>query len=82
MSNILPTILWRGMLLLMMSAFSIDEGSLVGILGASGSGKTTLLNLMSGIETTCGTVKINGWMLSKTVQLLREFLVMFLRMIC
>lgn len=42
-------------------SFSIDEGSLVGILGASGSGKTTLLNLLSGIEKpTMGTVKING----------------------
>jgi ABC-type multidrug transport system ATPase subunit len=42
-------------------SFSIDEGSLVGILGASGSGKTTLLNLLSGIEKPAtGTVKING----------------------
>ncbi|MBN1107841.1 MAG: ATP-binding cassette domain-containing protein [Bacteroidales bacterium] len=42
-------------------SFSIDEGSLVGILGASGSGKTTLLNLLSGIEKpSSGTVKING----------------------
>ncbi|HPF01714.1 MAG TPA: ATP-binding cassette domain-containing protein [Bacteroidales bacterium] len=42
-------------------SFSIDEGSLVGILGASGSGKTTLLNLLSGIEKpTSGSVKING----------------------
>ncbi len=42
-------------------SFSIDEGSLVGILGASGSGKTTLLNLLSGIEKpSAGTVKING----------------------
>jgi ABC transport system ATP-binding/permease protein len=41
--------------------FSIDEGRLVGIMGASGSGKTTLLNLMSGIQKpTSGTVNING----------------------
>lgn len=41
--------------------FSIEEGKLIGILGASGSGKTTLLNLMSGIQKpTSGTVKING----------------------
>jgi len=41
--------------------FSIDEGSLVGILGASGSGKTTLMNILSGIEKpTSGTIKING----------------------
>jgi ABC transport system ATP-binding/permease protein len=42
-------------------SFSIDEGSMVGILGASGSGKTTLLNILSGIEKpTSGTIKING----------------------
>ena len=42
-------------------SFSIDEGSLVGILGASGSGKTTLLNLLCGIEKpSAGSVKING----------------------
>jgi ABC transport system ATP-binding/permease protein len=46
-------------------SFSIDEGSLVGILGASGSGKTTLMNILSGIEKpTIGTVKINGLDLS------------------
>jgi ABC-type multidrug transport system ATPase subunit len=42
-------------------SFSIEEGKLIGIMGASGSGKTTLLNLMSGNEKpTSGTVKING----------------------
>jgi len=42
-------------------SFSIEEGKLIGIMGASGSGKTTLLNLMSGIQKpTNGTVKING----------------------
>ncbi len=42
-------------------SFSIEEGSLVGILGASGSGKTTLLNLLSGVQKpSSGTVKING----------------------
>ncbi|MBA4323026.1 MAG: ABC transporter, partial [Odoribacter sp.] len=42
-------------------SFSLEEGKLIGILGASGSGKTTLLNLMSGIQKpTSGTVTING----------------------
>jgi ABC transport system ATP-binding/permease protein len=47
-------------------SFSIEEGKLIGILGASGSGKTTLLNLMSGIQVpTSGTVKINGLDINK-----------------
>jgi ABC-type multidrug transport system ATPase subunit len=42
-------------------SFSVEEGKLIGIMGASGSGKTTLMNLMSGIqEPSSGTVKING----------------------
>lgn len=42
-------------------SFSVEEGKLIGIMGASGSGKTTLLNLMSGIQKpSSGTVKING----------------------
>ncbi|MCX6253852.1 MAG: ATP-binding cassette domain-containing protein [Bacteroidia bacterium] len=42
-------------------SFSIEEGKLIGIMGASGSGKTTLLNMMSGIQKpTSGSVKING----------------------
>jgi ABC-type multidrug transport system fused ATPase/permease subunit len=47
-------------------SFSIEEGKLIGIMGASGSGKTTLMNLMSGIQKpTSGTVKINGLDVSK-----------------
>ena len=42
-------------------SFSVEEGKLIGIMGASGSGKTTLLNLMSGIQKpSAGYVKING----------------------
>ena len=41
--------------------FSVEEGKLVGIMGASGSGKTTLLNLLGGIQKpSAGFVKING----------------------
>jgi ABC-type multidrug transport system ATPase subunit len=47
-------------------SFSLEEGKLIGILGASGSGKTTLLNLMSGIQQpTSGTIKINGLDINK-----------------
>ncbi|HUX94419.1 MAG TPA: ATP-binding cassette domain-containing protein [Bacteroidales bacterium] len=42
-------------------SFSVEEGKLIGIMGASGSGKTTLLNLMSGIlKPASGHIKING----------------------
>src|SRR5664280_1139051 len=42
-------------------SFSVEEGKLIGIMGASGSGKTTLMNLMSGIQKpSSGFVKING----------------------
>jgi ABC transport system ATP-binding/permease protein len=42
-------------------SFSVEEGKLVGILGANGSGKTTLLNLISGVQKAdSGSVKING----------------------
>ena len=50
-------------------SFSVEEGKLIGILGASGSGKTTLLNLMSGIQKpTSGTVKINGFDINKSYE--------------
>ena len=42
-------------------SFSVEEGKLIGIMGASGSGKTTLMNLMSGMQKpTSGSIKING----------------------
>lgn len=42
-------------------SFSVEEGKLIGIMGASGSGKTTLMNLMSGIQKpSSGSIKING----------------------
>jgi ABC transport system ATP-binding/permease protein len=47
-------------------SFSVEEGNMVGILGASGSGKTTLLNLMSGIQKpTSGTILLNGLDITK-----------------
>jgi ABC transport system ATP-binding/permease protein len=47
-------------------SFSVEEGKLIGIMGASGSGKTTLMNLLSGIQKpTSGSVKINGLNVTK-----------------
>ncbi len=52
-------------------SFSIEEGKLVGILGASGSGKTTLLNLMCGMQKpSSGTIKINGLEVNKDNKIL------------
>ena len=52
---------WEGKAAVDNINFSVEEGKLIGIMGASGSGKTTLLNLMSGIQkSTFGSVKING----------------------
>jgi len=56
-------------------SFSIDEGKLMGILGASGSGKTTLLNLLSGVmKPSSGNVKINGLDILKDRQALEGVL--------
>lgn len=52
-------------------SFSVEEGKLIGILGASGSGKTTLLNLMSGIiKPSSGTIKINGLDINKNSKII------------
>ncbi len=49
-------------------SFSVEEGKLIGIMGASGSGKTTLMNLMSGIlKPSSGGIKINGLDVAKDV---------------
>lgn len=40
---------------------SVEEGSIVGLIGPNGSGKTTLFNVISGVlPLTAGTVKFNG----------------------
>jgi iron(III) transport system ATP-binding protein len=42
-------------------SFSMNQGEIVGVLGASGSGKSTLLRLISGLEMpTKGSIKIAG----------------------
>ena len=42
-------------------SFSIDQGEIVGILGASGSGKSTLLRILAGLEhPTEGKVVLSG----------------------
>ncbi|MBO5383734.1 MAG: ABC transporter ATP-binding protein [Ruminococcus sp.] len=41
--------------------FAIDEGDLLGIVGANGAGKSTLLKVISGImRPTNGTMSVNG----------------------
>lgn len=46
-------------------SFSIDNGCLVGILGANGSGKTTLLKAICGNIPHSGTCTLNGSCLEK-----------------
>ncbi|MBR2284154.1 MAG: ABC transporter ATP-binding protein [Ruminococcus sp.] len=42
-------------------SFSIEEGDLLGIIGANGAGKSTLLKVISGImRPTAGTMAVNG----------------------
>ena len=42
-------------------SFSINEGSLVGVVGPNGGGKTTLFNAMLGLVPIAhGSIKING----------------------
>lgn len=45
-------------------SFSVERGSLTGILGANGSGKTTLLKAVCGVLPSQGTCTLNGTALS------------------
>lgn len=47
-------------------SFTLEKGSVLGVIGPNGSGKTTLINLITGfIEKTNGTVIYNGKDISK-----------------
>lgn len=42
-------------------SFSVDEGEVVGLMGANGAGKTTLFNLISGtVRPTSGAITFEG----------------------
>ncbi|HEV8343536.1 MAG TPA: heme ABC transporter ATP-binding protein [Candidatus Binatia bacterium] len=41
-------------------SFSVEKGSMLGIVGPNGSGKTTLLKILSAVLTGSGEVKLNG----------------------
>ena len=46
--------------------FEINDGELIGILGANGAGKSTIIKMLSGIlEPTNGTICIDGYIPSK-----------------
>ena len=47
-------------------SFSVEEGDIVGYIGANGSGKTTTLKMLSGlIRPTSGTVDVGGFVPSE-----------------
>ena len=42
-------------------SFSVNQGEILGIIGANGAGKSTLLKILSRITApTCGSIKIRG----------------------
>jgi ABC-type branched-subunit amino acid transport system ATPase component len=74
-------------------SLTLEEGSVVGLIGPNGSGKTTFLNLLAGAEKpTSGTIELNGHRIdrlpvnrvvrlgiAKTYQIPRPFLGMTVR---
>src|SRR6267143_675793 len=74
-------------------SLTVDEGSVVGLIGPNGSGKTTFLNLLAGAEKpTSGTIELNGRRIdglpvnrvvglgvAKTYQIPRPFVAMTVR---
>ena len=47
-------------------SFTVNDGEVVGFLGPNGAGKSTTMNMITGfIEPTEGTIKVNGYDVSK-----------------
>src|SRR5437879_7640981 len=77
-----------GLVALREVSFAIEEGEIVGLIGANGAGKSTLFNIITGVQKpTAGTVFLDGREIvgltpheivrlgiSRTFQLVRPFL--------
>lgn len=47
-------------------SFTVKDGEVVGLLGSNGAGKSTTMNMITGfIEPTEGTIKVNGYDVSR-----------------
>jgi len=59
-------------------SLAVDDGELMGVIGASGSGKTTLLRAIAGLtRLTSGTVRIGGVDVTKVEPSSRDVSMMF-----
>ena len=47
-------------------SFDVEEGEIVGIIGANGAGKSTLLDSIMGLTKTTGSVRLDGEELTKS----------------